>query len=312
MRFNGLTNERVFLMENILETKKVNIWKSGKFWKNHMGILIGAFLYTAPYNLITTPMGLYSGYLTGAAQIIRTLLSEGLHIPMTFDWTGIILYMMNIPLLFLAYKALGKRFFAETVFTVTLTAIFFSVIPAPSAPLIEDKLTACLIAGVISGFGAGLILRCGSSGGGVDIIGMYFLKKNPNFGVGKISMMVAAFIFLYCGVFYELEIVIYSVIFTAAGTMAMDRAHYQNVKMSVLIITKSAYIGDLITCSLERSATYWEGTGAYSLEPYYVYVAAISKYEAGRLKAAIEKVDPSAFVIFQNIQSVAGHFESHL
>lgn len=283
-----------------------------KFIKTHAGIVIGAFLYTAPYNLLTTPMGLYSGYLTGVAQIIRTVLSELLRIPMTFDWTGIILYMMNIPLLLLAYKAFGKRFFAETIFTVTLTAIFFSVLPVPEKLLIEDKLTACLIAGAVSGYGAGLILRCGSSGGGMDIIGMYFLKKNPNFGVGKISMFVAMFVFLYCAVFYELETVVYSVIFTAAGTMVMDRVHYQNVKMSVVIITKSAYIGDLITCSLGRSATFWKGTGAYSLEEFYVYVTAVSKYEAGRLQNEIKEVDENAFIIFQNVQAVAGHFESHL
>ena len=89
------------------------------FVKRHIGIITGALLYTAPYNLLTTPMGLYSGYLTGVAQIIRTVLSGFFRIPMTFDWTGIILYLMNIPLLFLAYRTFGKRFFAETVFTVT-------------------------------------------------------------------------------------------------------------------------------------------------------------------------------------------------
>lgn len=282
------------------------------FNRKHIGIITGAFLYTAPYNLLTTPMGLYSGYLTGVAQIIRTVLSEVFGIPMTFDWTGIILYMMNIPLLFLAYRTFGKRFFAETVFTVTLTAVFFSVLPVPAVCLLEDKLTACLIAGAISGYGAGLILRCGASGGGMDIIGMYFLKRNPNFGVGKISMFVAVFVFAYCAVFYEPETVVYSVIFTAAGTMVMDKVHYQNVKMSVVIITKSAYIGDLITCTLGRSATFWKGTGAYSMEEFYVYVTAVSKYEAARLQSDIKIIDENAFIIFQNVQSVAGHFESHL
>ena len=282
------------------------------FVKRHIGIITGALLYTAPYNLLTTPMGLYSGYLTGVAQIIRTVLSGFFRIPMTFDWTGIILYLMNIPLLFLAYRTFGKRFFAETVFTVTLTAVSFSVLPVPAVCLIEDKLTACLVAGAISGYGAGLILRCGASGGGMDIVGMYFLKKNPNFGVGKISMFVAVFVFAWCAVCYEPETVVYSVIFTAVGTMVMDRAHYQNVKMSVVIITKSAYIGDFVTCQLGRSATFWKGTGAYSMEEYYVYVTAVSKYEANRLQSAIKQVDENAFIIFQNVQSVAGHFESHL
>lgn len=298
--------------EMLLYSKEDRKHKMIRFLKAHAGIIAGAFLYTAPYNLLTTPMGLYSGYLTGVAQIIRTLLGEALPIPMSFDWTGIILYILNVPLLILAYKALGKRFFAETVFTVTLTAVFFSVIPVPASPFIEDKLTACLIAGGVSGFGAGLILRCGSSGGGMDIVGMYFTRKYANFGVGKLSMLVASFIFLYCAVFYPLDTVIYSLIFTVVGTAAMDKAHYQNVKMSVFIITKNLYIGDLITCSLNRSATFWEGKGAYSRDSFYVYMTAVSKYEAARLKEEIEKVDAGAFVVFQKIDSVAGRFENHL
>ena len=31
-----------------------------KFWKAQVGIVIGAFLYTIPYNLIITPMELYN------------------------------------------------------------------------------------------------------------------------------------------------------------------------------------------------------------------------------------------------------------
>lgn len=76
------------------------------------------------------------------------------------------------------------------------------MIPVRAAPLIQDKLTACLVAGCISGTGVGIILRSGSSGGGIDIIGMYMLKKNPNSGVGKVSMAVASFVFLYCLIFF--------------------------------------------------------------------------------------------------------------
>ncbi len=299
-------------MGNLLEMSDEMLKNEKKFWKAQIGICVGAFLYTVPYNRIITPMGLYNGYMTGIAQIIKTILSGVLGIPVLFDWTGIILFLMNIPLFILAYKALGKHFFWETVFTVMLTAIFFSIIPVRDTPLIQDKLTACLIAGTVSGFGAGLILRCGSSGGGLDIIGMYLLKKNPNSGVGKVSMTIAAFVFLYCVIFYQIETVVYSVVFTIVGAIVMDKVHYQNIKMFVVIITRLEYMGDIITCSLKRSSTCWKGTGVYSLNPRYVYITAVSKYEAEILRRDIEKLDPDAFVVFQNVQSVSGNFESHL
>lgn len=79
-------------MENLLEVSDDRKKQSKqKFWKAQIEIVIGAFLYTVPYNLIITPMGLYNGYMTGIAQIIKTILVRLLGIPVLFDWTGIIL-----------------------------------------------------------------------------------------------------------------------------------------------------------------------------------------------------------------------------
>ena len=62
-------------MENLLEVSDDRKKQSKqKFWKAQIEIVIGAFLYTVPYNLIITPMGLYNGYMTGIAQIIKTIL----------------------------------------------------------------------------------------------------------------------------------------------------------------------------------------------------------------------------------------------
>ena len=106
-------------MENLLEVSDDRKKQSKqKFWKAQIEIVIGAFLYTVPYNLIITPMGLYNGYMTGIAQIIKTILVRLLGIPVLFDWTGIILLGLNIPLFLMAYRSIGKRFFLETVFTV--------------------------------------------------------------------------------------------------------------------------------------------------------------------------------------------------
>lgn len=63
-------------------------------------------------------------------------------------------------------------------------------------------------------------------------------KKNPNSGVGKVSMAVASFVFLYCLIFFQIETVVYSAIFTIAGAVVIDRVHEQNIKMTVVIITE--------------------------------------------------------------------------
>ena len=47
-----------------------------------------------------------------------------------------------------------------------------------------------MIAGIITGFGVGLLLVAGGSGGGVDVIGMWAARKFKNASVGKISLYV--------------------------------------------------------------------------------------------------------------------------
>ena len=47
----------------------------------------------------------------------------------------------------------------------------------PNTPIIEDVLTSCVVAGVIGGFGIGMVLRSSGSGGGLDILGVYMTKK---------------------------------------------------------------------------------------------------------------------------------------
>jgi len=284
------------------------------FWKKQFFVALGALLFVLPYNLIITPMHLYSGNFTGIAQLIRTLLVDYAHVKLVagFDITGLILYAINVPLLILAYKKIGKIFFIKSIITITLVTLFFSIIPTLSKPIIDDQLTACILAGVITGSGSGLILRSGSSGGGLDIVGMYFTKTRPNFSVGKAMLFVAAFVFTICLFLYDFEIVVYSAIFTFICSFALDRAHYQNVKVSAIIFTKDPTISSIITEDLNRGGTIWRGEGAYSHEPMLVYMTVVSRFEVARLKREINFLDPNAFIVIHNVSEIEGFFQPHL
>lgn len=286
------------------------------FWKKQFFVAIGALVFVLPYNLLITPMQLYAGNFTGIAQIIRTLLIKYAHLslPSGFDITGILLYILNIPLLILAYKKIGKPFFFKTIITITLVTIFFSIVPVPDVPLLQDPLTACLLAGCIAGTGAGLILRQGSSGGGLDIIGIYMTQKRPNFSVGKVVIFVAAFVFIICFFLYDynIEVVVYSAIFTFTSSFALDKAHYQTVKMSAIIFTKNPEVASVITEHLKRGGTKWKGEGIYSHEDMLVYMTVVSRYEVSRLKREVHALDPHAFIAVQRVSEVEGFFQVHL
>jgi len=284
------------------------------FWRKQFLVALGALIFVLPYNLIITPMHLFSGNFTGLAQIVRSILVDYAHValPTGFDITGIILYLINVPLLVLAYKKIGKVFFFKTIITVSLVALFFSIVPTPAEPIITDRLTGSLIAGIICGSGSGLILRSGSSGGGLDIIGMYFTKTRPNFSVGKSVMFVAAFVFTLCLFLYDFEIVVYSAIFTFTLSITVDRAHHQNVKVSAIIFTKNPDVASVIISDLSRGGTVWNGVGVYSHDPMIVYMTVVSRFEVSRLKREVQSLDPQAFIVVHNVADIEGFFQPHL
>lgn len=274
----------------------------------------GSFLFAAGVNLIITPLGLYNGGFMGTAQLIRTFLVSYLHLSFLgqFDLAGIIYFIINVPLLYLAWKEMGRQFFIKTLITVVIQTVFLTVIPVSKTPVIEDYLTACIIGGLIAGTGTGMVLRGGSSGGGQDIIGILCTKKYPGFSVGKISIMMNIVVYGICAFLFDIEIVIYSLIYATVLALACDRAHIQNINMSVMIFTKKKGISKAIMEETGRGVTNWDGEGAYTNETSYILFVMISKYEQDQIKRIVQNVDPNAFMIFNEGSSVVGNFEKRL
>jgi uncharacterized membrane-anchored protein YitT (DUF2179 family) len=94
-------------------------------------------------------------------------------------------------------------------------------------------------------------------------------------------------------------------------SLVVDRVHYQNVKISVMVISKNKDILQYIIHETHRSATYWEGLGAYSQTEYLVINTVVSKYELLRLRRGIQEIDPQVFIIENNSVNVTGYFQSH-
>ena len=277
------------------------------------GTLAGSVLFAAGVNLIIMPMNLYNGGFMGVAQLIRTFLASVFHIHVSnFDLAGIIYYIINVPLFYWAWKYVGKGFFIRTVFAATFQTIFLTIIPVPTTPVITDLLTACIVGGLVAGSGTGLILRSGSSGGGQDIIGVICTKKYPGFSVGKIGMMMNVLVYGICFLMFDIEIVIYSLIYTVVLSLTIDKIHVQNINMSVVIFTKKEGVAEAIMNETGRGVTNWDGKGAYTKETSHILYVVINKYEVNQIKRIVQKIDQSAFMIFNEGSSVIGNFEKRL
>ena len=205
-------------------------------WPRVGAALFGSLLLALAINLFIVPQHLYSSGLLGLCQVIRTLLDTKLGIRFdNFDLAGTLYLAANLPLL-LAYKTMGRSFVAMLALCTVSNSVFLSIIPIPATPIIPDVLTSCLVGGILAGFSNGLVLTCGASCGGLDILGLYLSKKTKGFTVGRFSLLFNAVLYTMCLVLFSAPTAIYSAIYTVFNALFVDRVHQQNITTQVLLV----------------------------------------------------------------------------
>lgn len=283
-------------------------------WLRLVAAVVGELISAAALNLFIVPLNLYTGGLMGVCQLIRTLLlSAGISFGST-DVAGILYFLVNVPILLFAYKSLGRVLVAKTLICTVSYSLFYSIIPTPPAPIVDDYLTACMLGGILTGVGSGIVLTCGGSGGGLDVVGLCLSKRGSSFTVGRFSLTFNVFLYTACLLLFSPEIAIYSVIYNFFTSMVLDRMHQQNVNVMALIFTHEDehVLGRFIIDKLGRGVTYWNGTGAYTGKGVHVLCVSLSKYEIEELLHAVHSIDPQAFLTVQEGVRVYGNFRKKL
>lgn len=294
-------------------TFKITSLKEKKIFIELCNIIVGSFLFSIAINLFIVPSNLYNGGFLGMSQVIRHILVNYFYMNFgSFDISGILYLLINIPILYIAYSKLGRSFFIKTILSVVVNTFFLSIIKSPKTPLVNDILSACIIGGIIAGFGMGITLRAGGSGGGLDVIGVYYTKKYPDFTVGRISITFNLFVYGVCALLFNIPTVIYSIIYTTFSYLICDKTHHQNIMVTIMIFTKVDGIDNLILEKLNRGVTSWQGNGAYTHEDKKILLIVASKYEANFIRKIVNKADPNAFIIINEGVSVIGNFEKRL
>ena len=270
--------------------------------------IAGTALSACATNFFIVPMHLYSGGIMGICQLLRTLLLALFHLEAgRYDFAGALYLMMNVPLLLLGYKSLGKMFFRNTLVCTMSGSLFLSILPIPTAPLVADRLTGCLLGGILSGTGIGLMLTCGCCSGGSEVLGMFFSKRNPALTVGRFNRTFNMLVYGLCLILFDPEVAIYSVIYSTFQSMVVDRAHQQNIN-----VQGAEGLEEFIIEKLHRGVTSWDGEGSFTHQGIQVLCTVLSKYEIGDLRQAIHEIDPKAFFIVQEGVHVGGNFAKKL
>ena len=288
--------------------------KKRRFIEQNAWMVAGNVIFALGVNIIINPIGLYNGGFMGMSQLLRLFCLNVLHVPVPagIDLVGIIYFLINAPLFILAYKVVGRDFCVKSVISIAIGSIALAVVPTPSSPVIHDTLAACFVGGIVAGSGAGMVMRGGSSGGGGDILGICMAIRHPNAKVGVLNIIMNTFVYGICLFVFNIEVVIYSLIYSTILAIFLDRMFIQNINVQAMVFTKNSTVSDAILTQMDRGVTDWSGEGAYTKEKSYILVTMISKYEIERLLSVVRSIDPNAFIIVTEGTKVYGNFKKKL
>ncbi len=251
-----------------------------------------------------TPGHIYSSGVTGFAQLLTTLSQR--YFSFTIS-TALGLFLLNVPLLFLAWKQIGHQFAFFTFLSVLLASLMIKILH-PVA-LTHDPLVCALFGGAVNGFGTGLALKNQISTGGLDILGIVIQRKTGH-SIGRINILFNSLIIVSAGFLYGWPYAFYSAIGLLVNARVMDMTYTRQQQMQIMIVTNvPKTVIDSVQNHLRRGITLVHNAeGAYRHDKKTILFTVISRYERSELEEALEEADPNAFAVAVDVDEVFGRF----
>ena len=138
--------------------------------------------------------------------------------------TGMLFALINIPLLLVSIKYLGRHFALKSIVAILLLVVMIDFFEnrINLNVLSEDFMLATLYGGVAVGIGLGLIFKGGGSAGGGTIIAKIICSKYP-VKTGTVVFVLDGIVVVSAGlVFNSIELALWSMIGIFASTKLID------------------------------------------------------------------------------------------
>ena len=172
-------------MNKITDITHIHVKLKKQGLKDLCFICAGILLYSFGYTAFILP----DQIVMGGASGIAALLYYGFKIP-----PAISIYAINIIMVLIAFRTLGRQFTVRTVIGVTiLSGMIGALQPVFEAyPMVtagEDKFMHLLIGSVLCGAGLGIVFSHNGSTGGTDIL-IAMLNKYLHMNFGRAIQLI--------------------------------------------------------------------------------------------------------------------------
>lgn len=265
-------------------------------------IALGCAIYGLSLDMISVPNKLADGGLSGIALLLRHFWGINM---------GLTTLVLNIPLIILGYRFMGKRLLAYTIWgTISLSFFLWlwRLIPIITQLNLEhDLFLSAALAGTLSGLGLGLVFRYNGTSGGTDIIARICQMK---FGIssGKMLLTCDAIILFISLSYLDIKHMMYTLLASFILSRVMDAVQQGAYTARGLLIISDKYqkIGQMIDLKLERGFTYFKALGGYKQDEKRVIYLVVSPREIPEIKELIYQEDPNAFVTIIQVNEALG------
>ena len=262
--------------------------------------IIGSLLFAIGVQVFSSPNNIAPGGVTGLSVVLNYLTGVSI---------GLYVFVLNIPLLILALVFLGKRFTLKTLKTVLIMSVLLDLSTYFIMPYYGDPILASLYAGVLQGAGLAIIFVRGGTTGGSDIAAKLLQLKSPGFSVGRLMLIVDAFVLATAAIVYQnIENALYGLIAIFACTRIIDGVLYGLDTGKVLMVFSKEHerITKTVLQDLGRGCTRLKAEGSYTGEDRPVLLCAVRKGEFTRLKQLVRSIDETAFVVALDASEIKG------
>ena len=263
-------------------------------------VALGNAVMAAAIVLFILPAGLITGGTAGLGIIMQHL--TGMSLP-------VFSAIFNVTMFLLGLVCLGKTFAATTLVSTVLSPVMLAVMQYIVGDLVicEDVLLCVLFGGILVGVAIAMVVRAGSSTGGMDIPPL-LLQKFAGIPVSKSLYAFDLFIIAGQTVLVAPDMLLYGVLMVLVYTVVIDKLMAQgDAQIQLQIVSEeSDAIRRAILQDVDRGVTLLHGQTGYFQQETDVLFTIISPRERHRTEQLIRRIDPHAFIIISHVTRVSG------
>lgn len=262
-------------------------------------ILAGSVISGAGISLLLEPHHLLSGGVTGASMLLSYFTP--------FD-PGVWIVAINIPLFIMAWRKIDLHFCIYSIIgmlSLSGAIMVLSNLEIPS--LVSNPLLAALFGGMLCGGGTGLVIRARGSHGGTDIVSV-IIRQKYSVSIGMVTFYVNLVLVGLLSVKYGIELGLLTIFSQFISARSLDRVVTGlNIAKGITIVSdRPNEIADYIMKRMDRGVTFLEGAGAYGKGDKKVIWCVVTTSQLSRIKGAMKKIDPKAFMAITDASEVVG------